>query len=74
MSEQVTLPKDAALSANAAPTNASPIPSPREERVGRGLGRGAAQLEKSTSSPRPSPPLCAEEREKPRARACVGRW
>ena len=33
------------------------IPSPREERVGRGLGRGATHpTEPSASSPQPSPP------------------
>ena len=38
-------------------TATRPIPSPREERVGRGPGRGVAhQIEQSTSSPRPSPP------------------
>jgi very-short-patch-repair endonuclease len=42
---------------NNAQTIQRAIPSPREERVGRGPGRGATQQDKrSASSPRPSPP------------------
>ncbi len=41
---------------NRAQTIQSPVPSPREERAGRGLGRGVSQVAQRASSPRPSPP------------------
>ncbi len=55
-------------------TTQSAIPSPREERTGRGLGRGAVrQSERSASSPQPSPPSDGGEgaslREQTRANA-----
>src|SRR5437867_11158296 len=45
---------------------ANGTPSPREERTGRGSGRGEFQ-EKRPSSPRPSPPSAGGEGEEPSA-------
>jgi rRNA maturation RNase YbeY len=55
--------RDTAIESNTAAASHRFSPSPREERTGRGLGRGVSDMGRRPSSPRPSPPWVGGEGE-----------